>query len=89
MVNTYRIRTYPNLSYSAKLLINSTTVALQSSAQTPAPSPYLLQAHAAIARILHITAMGETIEKILEEGENIGCLANDGSSNAQQLLLVF
>lgn len=33
--------------------------------------------------------MGETIEKVLEERENIGCLANDGSSNAQQLLLVF
>ena len=52
MVNTYRIRTYPKLSDSAKSLISSTTVTLQSWAQTPAPSPYLLQAHAAIARVL-------------------------------------
>lgn len=71
------------------MLLKSTPVTLQSSVETPAPSPYLLQAHAAIARILHMTAMGETIEKTLDEREMIGCLANDGSSNIQQLLLVF
>lgn len=71
------------------MTIKFTTVTLQSSAGTPAPNPYLLQAHAAVARILHMTAMGETIEKTLDERERIGCLANDGSSNIQQLLLVF
>lgn len=71
------------------MLINSSTVTLQNSAETPAPSPCLLKAHAAVARILHITAMGETIEKILAEREDIGCLANDGSSNVQKLLLAF
>lgn len=89
MVNTYRIKTYPDLSDLTKTAIKSTTVTLQSWAETPAPSPYLLEAHAAIARVLHMTAMGETIVKILDERERIGCLANDGSSNIQQLLLVF
>lgn len=89
VVNTYRIMTYPNLPDSTKTLIKSSTVTLQSSAQTPAPNPYLLKAHAAIARILHMTAMGETIERILDERKDIGCLASDGSSNVQQLLLAF
>lgn len=88
-MNTYQIKTYPDISDSAKMLMKSTTVTLQSSAETPAPSPYLLEAHAAIARVLHMTAMGETIVKTLDERERIGCLANDGSSNIQQLLLVF
>lgn len=89
MVNTYRVKTYPDISGLAKMHIKSTPVTLQSSVETPVPSPYLLQAHAAVARILHMTAMGETIEKALHERERIGCLANDGSSNIQQLLLVF
>lgn len=89
VVNTYRIMTYPDLPDTEKMRIKSSTVTLQSSAQTPAPSPCLLKAHAAIARILHMTAMGETIERVLDERKDIGCLANDGSSNVQQLLLAF
>lgn len=78
VVNTYRIMTYPDLPDSEKMMIKSS-----------APSPCFLKVHAAIARILHMTAMGETIESILGERKDIGCLANDGSSNAQQLLLAF
>lgn len=81
--------TYPDLPDTEKMMIKSSIVTLQSSAQTPAPSPCLLKAHAAIARILHITAMGETIERVLDERKDIGCLANNGSSNVQQLLLAF
>lgn len=33
--------------------------------------------------------MGETIGKILIKREDIGCLANDESSNVQQLLMAF
>ncbi len=36
-----------------------------------------------------MAAMGETIERILNERKDIGCFANDGSSNVQQLLLAF
>lgn len=89
VVNTYRIMIYPDLPDSTKMIIKSSTVTLQSSAQTPAPSPCLLKAHTAIARILYMTAMGETIDRILDERKDIGCLANDGSSNVQQLLLAF
>lgn len=85
----YRIKTYPDISDPAKMLIKSTTVTLQSSAKTPAPSPYLLETHAAIARVFHMTVMDEIIEKTLDERGRIECLVNDGSSNIQQLLLVF
>lgn len=81
--------TYPDLPDSTKMVIKSSTVTLQSWAQSPAPSPCLLKAHAAIARILHMTAIGESIERILDERKAIECLANDGSSNVQQLLLAF
>jgi len=54
----------------------------------PLPSPTLLGAHAAIARILHATGLGEAIDKIMEEREAIGCLALDGTTDVEVLLLI-
>jgi hypothetical protein len=42
--------------------------------------------HAAIARILHASGMADVIDKTLQDMEEIGCLAEDGSTNLQVLL---
>ena len=53
------------------------------------PSVVLLETHAAIAKILHATGMGEYIDDILQERQRIRCFAPDGSTNVQSLLMVF
>ena len=54
----------------------------------PLPSPTFFKAHAAIARILHATGLGEAIDKIMEERKDIGCLASDGTTDVEALLLI-
>lgn len=63
------------------MLPKSGTVTLTGTDQIPAPHPVLLQEHAAVARILHLTAMTETIENVLRDRELVPCLAFDGSTN--------
>lgn len=50
------------------------------------PDPTLLGVHAAIARFLHMSGMGEHIDRIMRDRENIRCLAPDGSTNIGELL---
>ena len=71
------------------MLPKSDTVTLTGTDQIPAPHPVLLQAHAAVARILHRTAMAETIENVLRDRELVPCLAFDGSTNVEYLLMAF
>lgn len=52
----------------------------------PLPDPSLLRVHAAIAKFLHINGMGERIDKIMRDRENIRCLATDSSTNIEMLL---
>jgi hypothetical protein len=44
------------------------------------PDKAILAAHAAIARILHLTGMGEEIDKVLTGLEELSCLCPDLSS---------
>lgn len=44
------------------------------------PDPALLQAHATIAKIVHACRMAEYVEKILRDLEDIGVMAEDGST---------
>ncbi|KAL1967979.1 hypothetical protein VTN77DRAFT_2396 [Rasamsonia byssochlamydoides] len=53
------------------------------------PSPVLLQIHAALANILHASGTAEYIDKVMEEREEIQCLASNGSTNIQRLLFAF
>jgi hypothetical protein len=53
------------------------------------PNPKLLEVHAAVARILHLTGAGEYIEKVLRDREDIAHLATDGSTDVTRLLLAF
>jgi hypothetical protein len=55
----------------------------------PLPDARLLEAHAAIAKILHLTGAGEYIEKVLEERRDTACLATDGSTDVARLLLCY
>ncbi|KAF3386412.1 hypothetical protein F1880_000656 [Penicillium rolfsii] len=58
--------------------------------QYPAPNKFLLAVHAAVGNILHATGHGELIEKTMKHlGDGGGhALANDGSSNVEELLSV-
>ena len=49
------------------------------------PDPALLHVHAAIARFLHMSDVGEHIDRIISERENIRCLAPDGSTGIGRL----
>lgn len=50
------------------------------------PDPALLRVHAAIARFLHVSGVGERIDRIRRDRENIRCLAPDGSTDIGELL---
>ena len=92
MENVYRIKTYPRFtdSYLNPYIPASGHVTFEShSGSHPLPSPLFLEVHAAIARILHATGMGEAIDKSLEERINICCLANNWSTDIERLLLAF
>ena len=54
----------------------------------PLPNPTLLGVHAAIAKVLHASGLGKTIDAIMEERENISCLASDGTTDVEALLLI-
>jgi hypothetical protein len=47
------------------------------------PSRELLQTRAALAKVLHASGMAETIHKIIEERDELKCLASNGSTNVQ------
>lgn len=71
------------------LLPKSDTVTFRGTPEVPAPHSVLLETHAGVARILHITAMGEQIKKVLSDRDEVHCLASDGSSDLGYLLTVF
>lgn len=91
MENTYEIKTYPTLPTSAEIqLPQNGVVSFQT--QHPfhqLPHPSLLEAHAAICEFLHLSGMGEYVEKILREKEGLRCFAEDGSTDVRVLLLSF
>ena len=70
-------------------LPESGTITFLAHSQHSLPSAILLETHAAIAKILHETGMGEYIDSILQERQLIHCFAPDGSTNVQSLLMVF
>ena len=54
----------------------------------PLPSPTLLGVHAAIAKVLHASGLGEAIDRIMEERKDIDYLAPDGTTDVEALLLI-
>lgn len=52
----------------------------------PLPDKAILAAHAAIARILHLTGMEEEIDEELRDFEDLDCLAEDGSTDLSSVV---
>lgn len=67
----------------------SSTVTFRGTTQIPAPHPVLFEVHAAVACILHMTAMAEIIENVLRDQELVSCLAFDGSTDVEYLMMAF
>ncbi|KAI9777150.1 MAG: hypothetical protein M1816_004907 [Peltula sp. TS41687] len=89
--HTYNLKMYqfrPGV-YAVVWPCNNQVTFATTDPQIPLPNPKLLEAHAAIARVLQATGMGEFIEKSLREREGIQCLASDGSTDVRSLLLAF
>ena len=85
----YHVRQYGELPTEVtSMLPESGTVTLRDTPEIPAPHPVLLEAHASVARILHMTAMGEQIENVMRDREEVHCLASDGSTDLGYLLMV-
>lgn len=75
--------------YQRTILPKSGTVTFRGTTKIPAHHPVLLEAQASVARILHMTAIGEQIEKVLRDREEVSCLASDGSTEMGYLLMAF
>lgn len=50
------------------------------------PDSRLLGTHFAVAEILNASGMGEEIDSVLRDMESIGCLREDGSTDAGLIL---
>ena len=87
--NVYRLTKYPGCPTFFPLPSDPTITLTAHDPTYALPSRILLEIHAAIARILHITGMGQLIDKIMEDRAAIGCFAPDGTTNATSLMLVF
>ena len=55
----------------------------------PLPDEKLLAVHAAVAAILHASGMAEVIDRILQDRDEMPCLAADGSTPIGTLLMAF
>jgi hypothetical protein len=53
------------------------------------PSSELLRMHAVLCKILHATGMGAYIKRVIDEREDIRCLAEDGTSDISRLVFAF
>lgn len=84
--NTYRIETFlsPILMRDPSFPITRTFHFAETGTIDP-PSPRLLAIHSAIARILHFSAAGEYINRILRDAEEHGIKA-DGSTELGRLV---
>ncbi|KAJ9374430.1 hypothetical protein DTO282F9_1425 [Paecilomyces variotii] len=92
--NTYKIKTYPRFQRGLIRDLpppnqnNERLVKFEKYSNCNLPSRVLLDTHAVIARILHASGKAEEIDKIFQEREQIRCLAADGSTDLQRLLLL-
>lgn len=81
---TYHIDTFQPILYSGKLPVTRTLYLSENHTIEP-PSPRYLAIHAAIARILHLSAAGKCIDHILHDYDRNG-VRGDGSTDLPALL---
>lgn len=89
-LNTYKIRTFGPLvrGYSFHLPASRTITLRSHDGREPLPSPVLLGAHAAIAKILYATGRGETVDQSLDDYRSAGGMAEDGRTDISNLLSI-
>ena len=83
--HTYRINTFLPSEILGEAFPITRTLYLTESQTIDPPSPRLLAVHNAIAHILHLSAAGEYIDKILRDWENCSVQA-DGSTQLDHLV---
>ncbi|KAF8245536.1 hypothetical protein K440DRAFT_646148 [Wilcoxina mikolae CBS 423.85] len=85
-----KLRKFPNL-YSPRLppdgIVRFVNHSNPFSNYIPLPNKKYLEAHAAVAKILHATGLAESLDKALREGEALTCFAEDGTSDVYPLLM--
>ncbi|KAN0076343.1 hypothetical protein V8E54_006485 [Elaphomyces granulatus] len=88
--DTYKIKLYPNFSGAYRIFLPADGIVkfTNHGSRHPLPSPILLGLHYAVANILYATGKGEAAEKLLRYKEEIGVLAENGSSNVRGLLAI-
>lgn len=85
--HTYRIHTFVSRYLLRDPALPLTrTLYLSENRTIDPPSSQLLALHCAIAHILHLSAAGEYIDKLLREMEGQGVCAADGSTELDRLL---
>ncbi|KAJ5575562.1 hypothetical protein N7535_002488 [Penicillium sp. DV-2018c] len=90
LANQYRVKNFPEAVTGAieNLPRNRLIRFRVHKGNCELPDPALLKIHARIGNFLHMSGRAETIDKILEDFDDCGGLAPDGSSNLEGLLAV-
>lgn len=90
VTHQYRIKSFPDAVTDAiqNLPRNRLVTFRVHKGNWELPDPELLKIHACIGNFLHMSGQAESIDKVLEDFEDRGGLAPDGSSNLEDLLAV-
>jgi hypothetical protein len=88
-VNRYYIKKYPDFptAFNIYLPRDSFITFTAHDGRYPLPDENLLAVHASVGAILHASGMAEVIERILEDRDETPCLAADGSTPIEVLLM--
>lgn len=95
MANEYEILTFPGYAsvidahFPPANANGKRIITFASHSGENLPSSAILGLHTALCKILHATGMGEYIERVLWDRDDIGCLASDGSTDISRLLFVL
>ncbi|KAI9858503.1 MAG: hypothetical protein M1813_006444 [Trichoglossum hirsutum] len=80
--NRYYIRRYPGFStlLNRHLPRDGLVTFTAHDGRYALPDKYLLSIHASVEAVLHASGMAETIERVLQERDELCCLATDGNT---------
>lgn len=84
--NRYRCVSYVDSRWQYNYIHGRTIHMRDHGTRVPLPSRALLQFHAAIARVLHLTGAGELIDRVQRDRDEIRVLAQDGSTDVVRMV---
>lgn len=92
MEHTYNLKVYPQLSDLVLSVLPADRTVKFSTAPDAThialPNPIFLNVHYIIAEVLNASGMGDTIDRHIQDLQDIGCLCEDGSTDVSTLLSV-